>query len=93
MFAMLLAGALGSPCGSAFSDVVCADSSYVEVDYACVYTGTYQNGRPLDVVTVSPDGSGETLMQNGILIRVYLRDCQGAPCRVPRNLSLASQAS
>ena len=61
------------------ADVVCPDSSYVEVDYACTFTGTYRTGEPRDVITVAPDGSGETLAENGITVHVYLRDCQGEP--------------
>lgn len=63
----------------ASGDIVCPDSSYVEVDYACTFTGSYRNGEPKDVVTVSPTGNGETLAENGISIRVYLRNCQGEP--------------
>ena len=62
-----------------WADVVCPDSSYVEVDYACTFTGAYRTGEPLDTITVSPDGSGDSFADNGITIRVYLRNCQGAP--------------
>jgi hypothetical protein len=58
---------------------VCPDSSYVQVTYACTFTGRYRTGEPLDVVTVSPDGDGETFAQNGISIRVFLKDCHGNP--------------
>ncbi len=61
------------------ADIVCPDSSYVQVDYACTFTGSYRTGEPKDVITVSPDGSGETFAENGISIRVYLRNCQGEP--------------
>jgi len=69
-------------CGIAnagWADIVCPDSSYVQVDYACTFTGSYRTGQPKDVVTVAPDGSGETFRENGISIRVYLRNCQGEP--------------
>ncbi len=75
-------------CGIAnagWADIVCPDSSYVQVDYACTFTGSYRTGEPKDVITVSPDGSGETFAENGISIRVYLRNCQGEPVAgVPR---------
>jgi hypothetical protein len=59
--------------------VVCPDSSYVIVDFACRFTGTYRTGEPKDVVTIAPGPDGETLAENGITIRAYLRDCQGRP--------------
>ncbi len=61
------------------ADLVCPDSSYVEVDYACTFTGSYRTGGQRDIVTVSPGGDGETFAENGITIRVYLRNCQGEP--------------
>lgn len=64
---------------AADADIVCPDSSYVDVDFACVFTGTYRTGEPRDIITVSPDGGGETFAENGISLRVYLRNCQGEP--------------
>ncbi len=58
---------------------VCPDSSYVQVTYACTFTGSYRTHEPLDVLTVSPGGNNETFAQNGISIRVILKDCQGNP--------------
>jgi hypothetical protein len=34
---------------------------------------------PYDVLTVRPDGSGETFAATGITIRVYIKDCNGVP--------------
>jgi hypothetical protein len=59
--------------------VVCPDSSYVIVDFACRFTGAYRTGEPKDVVTITPGPDGETLAENGITIRAYLRDCEGRP--------------
>jgi hypothetical protein len=61
------------------SGVVCPDSSYVVVDFACRFTGAYRTGEPKDVVTITPGPGGETLAENGIRIRAYLRDCAGRP--------------
>jgi len=55
------------------------DSSYVQVTFACRFTGSYRTGEPLDVVTVSPNGNGDTFAQSGISIRVFLRDDEGRP--------------
>jgi hypothetical protein len=52
------------------ADIVCPDSSYVEVEYACTFTGSYRTGEPLDIITIAPDGSGETFAENGISIEV-----------------------
>ncbi len=62
-----------------FAGPVCPDSSYVQVTYACTFTGSYRTHEPLDVVTVSPGRNSETFAGNGISIRVVLKDCQGNP--------------
>ncbi len=54
--------------GTAAADIVCPDSSYVTVQYATAK----------DRVTISPNGNGETFASNGITIKVYLKNCNGA---------------
>lgn len=73
--------------GSASADVVCADSSYCVVNFLLTYSGSYQNGQPYNIVTINPDGNGETFAVPtpgyvgpvAIDIRVYARNCQGDP--------------
>ena len=88
VFATLFAVFLAS---NAVADVVCPDSSYVEVVFNRTYPDNSQfAGQPYDYVTVRSDGSGETFANvngidegDGLLdieVRVYLRDCQGEPC-------------
>src|SRR5262245_40656126 len=62
--------------GTAAAGVVCADSSYVTVQYTASVRLTISPG---------PNG-GETLQQQGITVKVYLKDCDsGAPIvGVPR---------
>ena len=55
--------------GTAAADIVCPDSSYVTVQYATAK----------DRVTISPNGNGETFASNGITVKVYLKNCNGAP--------------
>jgi len=64
---------------SARADVVCPDSSYVTVSFACTFTGLYQPGEPYNYVTTCPLGDGESLAAAGITISVHLEDCQGTP--------------
>jgi hypothetical protein len=52
------------------------------------FTGDYRHGEPFDVLTILPDGSGETLAQAGIRLRVRLccslaGDCQDPLAGVP----------
>lgn len=56
--------------GPAFADIVCADSSY------CTVTFTDPNKNR---VTIAPNGAGETFAGTGITIKVYLKNCSGAP--------------
>ncbi len=67
------------PASEGTAGPVCPDSSYVQVTYACTFTGSYRTHEPLDVVTVAPNRNGETFAENGISIRVFLKDCQGNP--------------
>lgn len=61
--------------GTAAADIVCADSSYCTVSFA----------TSKDRVTIAPNGAGETFAGTGITIRVYLKNCSGAPLvNVPR---------
>jgi hypothetical protein len=55
--------------GSAYADVVCADSSYCVVQFSTTK----------DRVTIAPNGAGETFASTGITIRVYAKNCDGAP--------------
>ena len=70
---------MGLGAGSAAADIVCPDSSYTVVDFACTYSGGYRNGEAYDYVTVVPDGTGETFAATGITILVYLKNCDGTP--------------
>ena len=74
-FALAL-GLAGSPAAAVD---VCPESCSVQVDFACTFTGDYRRGEPKDVVTITPGPGGETLAENGITIRVWLRDCAGRP--------------
>src|SRR5262245_1591483 len=61
--------------GTAAADIICPDSSYATVQYATAK----------DRVTISPGLNGETFPQNGITVKVYLKNCNGAPLAgVPR---------
>jgi hypothetical protein len=55
--------------GTAFADIVCPDSSYCQV----TFTDPAKNR-----VTIAP-ANGETFAATGITIRVYLKNCAGAP--------------
>jgi len=55
--------------GTAAADIVCPDSSYCTVAFATTK----------DRVTIAPNGAGETFAATGITIRVFLKNCQGAP--------------
>lgn len=76
----VLAGALGSmlatPC---LADIICPQLSYCTVVFTRTYDGLYQPGLPYDYVTIAPNGAGETFSGTGIGIRVYLKNCNGAP--------------
>lgn len=76
LVALLAIGAL-APQGVR-GDIVCPDSSYATVQFTRTFTGHYRNGEPYDVVTIGPGGV-ESFADAGIIIRVYLRNCQGAP--------------
>ena len=87
---VMLMTALVAAClaGTAAADVVCADSSYCEVEFNLTFSGTYQPGTNYDYVTVSPTGAGQTFANPtgtgaggpvAIEIRVYVRNCQGDP--------------
>jgi hypothetical protein len=87
---VMLMTALVAAClaGTAAADVVCADSSYCEVNFNLTFSGAYQNGQNYNVVTVSPTGAGQTFADPtstgaggpvAIDIRVYVRNCQGDP--------------
>ena len=73
---LLACGAIDASLVSA--DIVCPDSSYATVQFTRTFTGVYRPGQPRDVVTVGPGGI-ETFTEAGIIIRVYLKSCSGAP--------------
>ena len=56
-----------------------ADSIRVEVTFNGTYNGTYRPGEPYDYLTVTPDGTGETLADTGILVEVFAVSPQGDP--------------
>jgi hypothetical protein len=45
----------------------------VDLHFDRQFTGTYRPGEPYDVVTILPDGTGETLAQTGIRLRIRVR--------------------
>jgi hypothetical protein len=47
----------------------------VDLQFERRFTGTYRPGEPYDVLTILPDGSGETLSQIGIRLRLRIRCC------------------
>jgi hypothetical protein len=85
--AALFAACLAGP---AAADIVCPDSSYCTVVFNRTYgTNSQFAGDLYDYVTIAPDAAGETFFNlNGVNepdgladidIRVYLRNCSGAP--------------
>jgi len=56
--------------GTAMADIVCPDSSYCQVSF----TNPSKNR-----VTIAPNGAGETFAGTGITVRVFLKNCNGAP--------------
>lgn len=61
------------------ADIPCPNASYCTVSFSKTYSGAYRPGQPYDYVTISPNGAGETFSGTGIAIRVYLKNCNGAP--------------
>lgn len=70
---------LGLVVGSASAGDVCLDHSTATATFSNTFSGIYRPGQPYDVVTLLPDGSGETFASVGITIEVYLRNCVGTP--------------
>ena len=67
------AHAQGSGCGWDIPEIVpCAE---IELQFEQRFTGTYRPGEPYDVVTILPDGSGDTFAQVGIRLRLRVRRC------------------
>jgi len=60
-------------------DAICVGPSTATATFSHTFSGIYRPGEPYDVVTILPDGSGETFASVGITIEVYLRNCAGAP--------------
>jgi len=75
----LIAIALGLAADPSSAQIVCPDSMSATVTFSRTFSGIYRPGEPYDVVTISPDGSGETFASLGITIGVRLRDCNGVP--------------
>jgi hypothetical protein len=65
--------------GPASADLVCPDSSYCVVTFSNTFGGAWNNGADYDIVTINPDGQGETFAATGISISVYLKNCAGEP--------------
>lgn len=66
----------GGGCAGCFWQ--CGVGADVELTFAHRFTGTYRPGEPYDVVTIDPAGTGETLDEVGISLRVRLFcDCFG----------------
>lgn len=77
-----LSAALVAAClaGPAAADIVCPDSSYVEVSYSQTYPAEHPDaGTPLNHIYTHPAGDGRSFAANGIDVRVYLKNCQGEP--------------
>jgi len=66
----------GDGCAGCFWQ--CDVGADVELTFARWFTGTYRPGEPYDVVTIDPAGTGETLDDVGISLRLRLFcDCFG----------------
>jgi len=62
-------------CGNA-ELVVCFPQAELDLQFARTFTGSYRNGEPLNLFTITPSGSGETLEDVGITLRMRLYcDC------------------
>lgn len=86
MDARAIVGVLGlwlaaSPARAACDDpaLPCPDSSMVSVEFTQVFTGSYRNGEPRDILSITPGVVLETLASNGITIGVRLRNHLGQP--------------
>jgi len=63
-------------CGNAGGIVVCFPHAELDLRFARTFTGSYRTGEPLDILTITPSGSGETLEDVGITLRMRLYcDC------------------
>src|SRR5262249_45553298 len=70
LIAALVAFAIDGMAAIAAADIVCPDSSYCTVAFT---------NPAKDRITISPAGTGDTFAGTGITIRVFLKNCQGAP--------------
>ena len=62
----------------------CGMSAEVILDFSRHFTGSYRTGEPYDVLTIHPDGSGDSLEDTGITLRVRpLCECGGPPRPIP----------
>jgi hypothetical protein len=75
----MVRGLRGAACVAAFvcgsvtdvsADIVCPDSSYCAINFA---------NPTRDRITISPNRGGDTFAGAGITVRVFLKNCTGAP--------------
>lgn len=57
-------------CGCA--EQACPPEAEIVLEFSRTFTGSYRTGEPHDVWTVDPSGSGETLEEAGIRLRIRL---------------------
>lgn len=72
---VLAAAAFASGAGAAkfcSPDLGCGPEAQVAITFSRVFTGSYRHGEPFDMLTIDPAGTGETLQDAGISLRVRL---------------------
>ena len=72
MLLLLLASNAGSAAGQCPDFGGYGPAMQSEVSFSRRFEGTYRPGEPYDVVTIRPDGGGETFADAGIRIRIRL---------------------
>jgi len=73
---ILVIGFLAAP---SHADMPCPAQCSATATFANTFSDNYRPGEPYDVVSILPDGSGETLASVGITIEIYIRNCNGTP--------------
>lgn len=72
-------GSRAYPCACG-STQCCPEPGQIELTFSRTFQGSYRHGEPYDVLTVTPNGSGETLARVGIGLRIQIVcSCGGFP--------------